>query len=379
MYRNSTVNGFASSRTFVMPALCIAIIALLGCARTPLYVGFIGPMTGPTANIGVEGYRGFSLAIAEINAEGGALGRPLQPVMLDDAADPGLCLEAARELIGKGITIIVLHTTSGAAAGALPYLLEQDALVLTRTVSDPSWVGFDDSFLRFVGSTELFGSTLGGFARAMGKQNLGIIIDQRNSSYADSMTRGLLAAAPELSLMGERRVGQAMAHDELAAWALELGSDAVFAVLAGLDAAKLAQALERVGFTGQLYLSPWSQDQNLLAYAGRLASRIFLPSTFNPDDNNPRYLVFKEKHRELYAEAPVMSGVFGYEIGRFLAQGINRARSDRPGAVKAAIVAISRFEGLQYAFSLDSNGDAAMEALVITIRNGAYAPARALP
>lgn len=379
MYKHCRVSGIAPSLMAAITALAIASATLLACAPAPLYIGFIGPMTGPTANIGVEGYRGFSLAIAEINAEGGPLGRTLKPVMLDDAADPALCLAAARELLGRGIKLIVLHTTSGAAAGALPYLLGQDALTLTRTVSDPAWVGLDDGFLRFVGSTELFGSTLGTFTRAMGRQELGIIVDQRNSSYADSMIKGFLAAAPELSSIGERAVGSAMSYDELASWAIDLGCDAVFAVLPGLDAAKLAQSLERLGFQGPLYLSPWSQDQNLLSYAGRLAPRIFLPSSFNPDDDGPRYREFKEKHRELYAEAPVMSGVFGYEIGRFLAQGIARARSAKPDDVKKAILAIGRFEGLQYGFSLDSFGDAAMEALVVTIKNGVYAPVTAEP
>jgi branched-chain amino acid transport system substrate-binding protein len=375
MEKNGRGSWIASSLLAAIAGLALVSVSLLACAPAPLNIGFIGPMTGPTANIGVEGYRGFSLAIAEINDGGGPLGRKLKPLMLDDAADPALCLAAARELVSRGIKLIVLHTTSGAAAGALPFLLEQDALALTRTVSDPAWVGLDDGFLRFVGSTELFGSTLGAFARGMGKQGLAVIIDQRNSSYADSMTQGLLAAAPELTLLGERRVGQAMPHDELAAWVLGLGSDAVFAVLAGLDAAKLAQALEREGFAGSLFLSPWSQDQNLLAYAGKLAPRIFLPSSFNPDDVNPRYLVFKEKHTELYGEAPVMSGVFGYEIGRFLAQGIHRARSPAPERVKAALLAIGSFDGLQYGFSLDGMGDSSMEALVITIKNGAYAPA----
>lgn len=379
MYKNSRAAGIAPSLVAAMASLAIANAVLIACAPAPIYIGFIGPMTGPTANIGVEGYRGFSLAIAEINAEGGPLGRAFKPVMMDDAADPELCLAAARELLGRGITLIVLHTTSGAAAGALPYLLEEKALTLTRTVSDPAWAGLDDGLLRFVGTTELFGSTLGAFAQDMGKQNFSIIVDQRNSSYADSMTQGFLAAAPSLTLIGERRVGQSMTHDELATWALELGSDAVLAVLPGLDAAKLAQALDRRGFQGPLYLSPWSQDQNLLSYAGRLAPRIFLPSSFNPDDANPAYLDFKVKHTELYAEAPVMSGVFGYETGHFLALGIGRARSVKPDAVKEALLAISRFDGLQYGFLLDRYGDAAMEALVITIKNGVYAPASLRP
>jgi ABC-type branched-subunit amino acid transport system substrate-binding protein len=165
-----------------------------------------------------------------------------------------------------------------------------------------------------------------------------------------------------------------MPHDELAAWVIGPRQRRRIRGAGRPGRGQAGPGLERGGFDGSLYLSPWSQDQNLLAYAGKLAPRIFLPSSFNPDDVNPRYLVFKEKHKELYGEAPVMSGVFGYEIGRFLAQGIHRARSPAPERVKAAILAIGSFDGLQYGFSLDGMGDSSMEALVITIKNGALRP-----
>jgi branched-chain amino acid transport system substrate-binding protein len=314
------------------------------------------------------------MAVEAANVAGGVRGRQIVVEMLDDQSSPDACLAAAKDLVEKGVSIVVLHTTSGAAAGALPWLLEQDVLVASRTVSDPAWFGLDDNFLRFVGSTEVFGQPLGEFAAFRECSSIGILIDAGNAGFADSMVAGFLDAAGDLPVAGQMKVDAGWSHDFVADWAVGLELDGIFAVLSGLDAAKLAQALERSGFTGDLFLSPWSQDHNLLSYAGRLADRIFLASSFNPDDPSDVYKDFKAKHRQLFGHDPVMSGVFGYEIARFLLAGMRTSGSADTRKLKEALLAIERFEGLQYEFSLDANGDGDMSALVIGIQDGAFVP-----
>jgi ABC-type branched-subunit amino acid transport system substrate-binding protein len=331
-------------------------------------------MTGSSANIGVEGYRGFAMAVEEANARGDVRGRQILVHMLDDASDPAACLAAARELVGRGVTVLVLHTTSGAAAGALPWLLEQDVLVVSRTVSDPTWKARDDNFLRFVGSPELFGQPLGSFAATRNRTRIGMVVDVRNAEFAASMAAGFLGAAGDIPVAGRMDIDAGWSHEAVAAWAKGLEVDGIFAVLSGLDAAKLAQALERSGFAGDLYLSPWSQDHNLLNYAGRLAGRIFLTSSFNPDDPSEEYRQFKDRHKMLYGDDPVMSGVFGYEIARIVLGGITGARYPAAAALKKVLLDIGYFKGLQYGFPLDDTGDAAMQAMVIGIRDGVFIP-----
>ena len=355
-------------------ATLLSFASLGACAKAPYSIGFIGPMTGPSANIGVEGYRGFTMAMEEANAGGGLKGRQITVHMLDDQSDPVACLAAAKELVGRGVGVLVLHTTSGAAAGAIPWLLEQDVLVVSRTVSDPAWAGLDDNFLRFVGSTEVFGQPLGDFTRTRNRRTIGIVVDARNAEFADSMSVGFLRAAGGIPVAGRIDVESGWSHDAVAAWVMELDMDGIFAVLSGLDAARLAQALERYGFDGDLYLSPWSQDHNLLNYAGRLADRIFLASSFNPDDPSEEYRKFRDRHRTLYRDDPVMSGVFGYEIARFVLGGIAEVGSPDATSLKKVLLDTSYFNGLQYGFALDDNGDAAMQAMVIGIREGAFAP-----
>jgi branched-chain amino acid transport system substrate-binding protein len=354
----------------------ILLLASLGsCARAPYSIGFIGPMTGPSANIGVEGYRGFTMAIEEANAAGGVNGRQLAVHMLDDQSSSDACLQAAKELVAKGVTVLVLHTTSGAAAGALPWLLGQDVLVVSRTVSDSAWAGLDDNFLRIVGNSDMLAWPLGEFARGRGYSSIGLVLDIRNESYARSIVAGFMDKAGQIQTSGPFYIDTGWSHDEVARWAMDSGVDCVFAVLSGLDAAQLAQALERAGYVGELLLPPWSQDHNLLSYAGRMADRIYISSTFNPDDASPAYLAFKDRYFALYDEGPVMSGVFGYEVASILLAGLSRSRRPDARRLKAALLDTRSFEGLQYGFTIDPDGDASMQIMVVTIRNGAFVPA----
>jgi len=351
------------------------VMALASCARQPVEIGFIGPMTGPIANIGVEGYRGFGLAVAEANDAGGLHGRRVAVTMIDDHANPDDCLAAARQLVDAGVHLIVLHTISGAASKALPWLLTQDVLVLSRTVSDASWAGKDDSFLRFVGSITDYGHTLGSFAATKGTHSVAVIADLRNKAYAETMRDNFLSAA-SIGTSKEHWVDAGFSHDAAAAWVMSSAPDAVLAILSGLDAAKLAQALDKIGFKGLIYMAPWAQDQNLLSYSGRLSDRIYLSSEFNPDSTSATYLAFKARFKALFSIDPVMSSSFGYEVATFLLRGIKDARSARPKDVRATLLSRGRFNGLQYDFELDQDGDASLSANTLTIKAGAFVEAR---
>lgn len=363
------------NRAYLPAGLLALVLALGSCARQPVQVGFIGPMTGPIANIGVEGYRGFGLAVAEANEAGGVRGRRIAVTMIDDHANADDCLAAARQLVDAGVHLIVLHTISGAASKALPWLLTQDALVLSRTVSDASWAGKDDAFLRFVGSVKDYGHTLGSFAATKGTRSVAVVADLRNKAYAETMRDNFLSGA-SIGTSAERWVDAGFSHDAAAAWVVSLDPDAVLAVLSGLDAAKLAQALDKMEFKGLLYLAPWAQDQNLLSYSGRLSDRIYLSSEFNPDSTAATYLAFKARFKTLFSIDPVMSSSFGYEVATFLLRGIEDARSARPKDVRATLLSKGRFNGLQYDFELDQDGDASLSANTLTIKAGAFVEVR---
>ncbi len=67
----------------------------------PIRIGLIAPLTGGSSDFGNSVRHGADLAVAEINAVGGYLGRPLELVIRDDKADPDTGRAAAIDLVTK--------------------------------------------------------------------------------------------------------------------------------------------------------------------------------------------------------------------------------------------------------------------------------------
>ena len=63
-------------------------------------IGLEGPITGSQSDIGIGMLEGAQLAAEEINAAGGVLGRQVQIIPIDDAADPAVGVTAAKHESG---------------------------------------------------------------------------------------------------------------------------------------------------------------------------------------------------------------------------------------------------------------------------------------
>ncbi len=84
-----------------------------------LKVGVIGPFTGASADFGNPMLNGIQLAVEEINAVGGFLGRPLELVIKDDKANPDEGLKQSQALIADKVSVVVGFCNTGVAAKSL--------------------------------------------------------------------------------------------------------------------------------------------------------------------------------------------------------------------------------------------------------------------
>lgn len=91
----------------------------------PIKVGVIEALSGPTAEIGEQERLGIEMAVDELNANGGVLGRPLEMVVRDDGAEPARSSAAARELVSQvGVAVIHGPTLSAPVLAAAPIATE---------------------------------------------------------------------------------------------------------------------------------------------------------------------------------------------------------------------------------------------------------------
>ena len=88
-------------------------------SHVPVRIGVIGPFTGASADFGVPMLNGIKLAVDEINAVGGYMGRPMELVVKDDTADPARGRQAAQELLSEKVSAVLGFCNSGVALKSL--------------------------------------------------------------------------------------------------------------------------------------------------------------------------------------------------------------------------------------------------------------------
>src|SRR5512139_3971972 len=93
-------------------AMLVAVGALsAGTAfaqQAPIKIGAMYPLTGGGAVYGVPAMAGHQLAIEELNAKGGILGRKIESIERDDKLNPATASSTMKELITKDKVDIVL-------------------------------------------------------------------------------------------------------------------------------------------------------------------------------------------------------------------------------------------------------------------------------
>jgi branched-chain amino acid transport system substrate-binding protein len=85
----------------------------------PVRIGVIGPFSGPSSDFGNPMLHGVQLAVEEINAVGGYLGRPLELVIKDDQGNPEVGLKGSQELASAGVIATIGFCNTGVAAKSL--------------------------------------------------------------------------------------------------------------------------------------------------------------------------------------------------------------------------------------------------------------------
>ena len=103
-------------------------------AEAPIRVGLISPLTGAWTVYGKAHSAGFELAVDEINAGGGVLGRKIEVIVGDSKTEPRIVVEQANRLIRQERVDFLAGTFSSAERNAAgPVVASADKVLLYPT------------------------------------------------------------------------------------------------------------------------------------------------------------------------------------------------------------------------------------------------------
>jgi len=122
---------------FILPAI-LAVLCLAGPLRAAdIVIGVAGPMTGSEAAFGEQFKRGAEKAVANLNANGGVLGRKVQMLLMDSACDPKQSVSVANELVSRGAVFVAGDYCSGSSIPASDVYAEANVVQISPGSTNP--------------------------------------------------------------------------------------------------------------------------------------------------------------------------------------------------------------------------------------------------
>ena len=138
--RNTEKEGRIMQNKGIVTATLMAFIFLSSCASKieSIRIGYVGPLTGSVALVGSEGVKGATLAVEQINAAGGLLGRSLRLYAADDKCNPAESVSATRKIITRDRVVATIgHGCSSATLAAMPINQQEKIPHVVETSTNP--------------------------------------------------------------------------------------------------------------------------------------------------------------------------------------------------------------------------------------------------
>ena len=185
-------------------AVALGSMAILAAPATaqdkePIRIGTLLPMTGVAAPSGASSMAGIEMAIEEINANGGILGRQVELVQADDAADPTKAVVEARRLMqNENVDVVIGPTYSQSALAIAPVASEANTIYISVAGSLELTPAKAPMHFSMQASADGQGITMLDYAASKGAKKVALLLD--NAANSKTMGAKIHSYAEELGV-----------------------------------------------------------------------------------------------------------------------------------------------------------------------------------
>jgi len=305
-------------------------------------IAVVGPMTGQLATIGDQFKQGAQAAADAINAAGGVGGRQIKLSIEDDVCDPKQAVSVANRIVANGVKFIDGHACSGSSIPASAVYAESAFLMMSPASSNP--VLTDDAaakgwstIMRLYTRDDAQGAFIGPWiAQKYAGKNVVILHDK--SAYGQGVADAVKATMNAGGLNEVLYEGINAGEKDYAALVTklkELKADVVYFGGYHPEAGLILRQSAEQSLKFQLIMPDSIASPEFWQIAGPAGEGTMFVFPSDPQSKPEA----KEAIEKIKAGGFVPEGftLFSYAVIQAFAQGIERAGSDDPAAVAAAL------------------------------------------
>lgn len=334
---------------FVVAAALLTWSAF-GAAAEPIKIGVSGPFTGGSAPMGTSMRDGVKLAVAQINAKGGVLGRQLQLVERDDEAKNERGVQVAQELIHKENVVATLgFINTGVALASQRFYQDAKIPVINNTATgsiitqqfakQPANYIFRTSASDAIQSAMIVDEAI--TKRKFTK--VAILADSTNYGQLgrEDLEKALTKKGVKPVTVEKFNIKDVDMTSQLLK-AKQAGAQAILTYGIGPELAQIANGMEKLGWKVPM-IGSWTLSMgNFIDNAGKNGNGTLMPETFIQDPDTPIRKAFIDGYVSTYKPdngripSPV-SAAQGYDSVLLLAAAIKQAGSTDGTKIKDAL------------------------------------------
>lgn len=379
-------------------SLVLACLAMLLCsfsaqAADPIKIGGLFADSGKVAFVGTASKLVAQMAVDEINAAGGVLGRPLELVLRDTESNPNLALRGARELVEKeGALAIIGPTSTGSGMAMKKYIEENEIPTLMTVGGDPVIAGGKFGPYHWTYKVPQRSSVavkkIYGYLKAKGLTKVALLTAK--DGFGQDGSRHLNGLAPEFGLSVVAEESMDPGDTDFSAQAFKLsvaGPQAVIVWTIGPAGAVAAKNFANLPGDKPLLVQCHGQPgPKYVELAGGAAEGSVMPGTklmaaaqlADTDPQKPVILGFIEGYtaRGFEKDFPINThSGYAYDALLLLKAGLEKAGKADRAALRDALAQLSGVVGVSGVFSTteeDHNGLDTDSMLMLEVKDGAY-------
>ena len=353
----------------------IALAALFSTAAfaQDLRIGFHVPQTGFAAADGKSALHGAELAVEQINAKGGVLGRKLALVVYDDQAKADQAQLIANRLLGEGVKIVISGSYSAPTRAAAGIFQQAKIPYISAYAIHPDITRAGDYVFR----TSFMGEVQG---RA-GAKLVGDVLKKKrvtminlNNDFGQALGAGFKEAAPKFGIqivseynygMSDRQFGSIVASVK------RDNPDVIYASGYFFTAGPLVSQLRAGGVTATVIGQEGYDTPNFIDIAKAAAEGVIITTSLDRDSKDPEMRAFIDGYEKKYNVAADMVAATTNTAVRVAADAITRAGAEDPLKIRDALRK-SKVSTATGVITFNQLGEIAKNVQVQVIKDGKF-------
>ena len=359
--------------------LSFALLAAAGCVQAqqaPIKIASLVELSGTGATAGTNFKNGIELAVKEINAAGGILGRKIENTVMDTQSNPGV----AKGLAQKAVDMDVFAVFGPVFSGSILVSMAE-----TKRAEIPNFTGGEATAITQQGNPYIFrtsftqATAMPKVARYMAgslKAKTAAVI-YVNNDFGKGGKDAIVKALEGWRIKVVAEVSTDSGQVDFSAPVLkakQADPDAIFVYTNEEESARALRELRKQGWTKPIVGETTLTGQKVIDLAGEAANGAVAHVGLTVDAPNPTIRAFRAKFEKEFKYVSDHNGIKGYSGVYILKAAIEKVgKVDRAAVAKALHglkVSAAKEPGVLMDVSIDAKGDLNRESFLVEVRNG---------